>query len=228
MRRSLPLLASLLLCPSLLRPSLLSAEEITAPVDLGIGPAAHWFTGDLGRDQIAHSGVKISLAAILDHDFIAAHINRVPKQYQAMALGFDEYRYRPSILIPDSLTISPKVAHTGMYGATWRPVALDLPLARRQTNLDLSLGLILTYTFIHSDVFASTHLLRPGIDLTLHWEIPVTDAFLLSMGWMSQFYVPQKIGGGVFEMGGWDDKSIWHVGQVFLMLHFRFDYTTDI
>ncbi len=223
MRIALPVLAALLLLPALA-----SAEEITAPVDLGIGPALNWFTGELSRDQIAYSGVKFSLAAILDHDLIAAHINRVPKEYQAMALSWDEYRYRPTILLPDSITISPKVSHTGMYGATWRPLDIDFPLARRQTNLDLSIGLIFTYTFIHSDLFASTHLLRPGIDVTLHWEIPVSDTFLVSMGWMSQFYVPQKVGGDIFELGGFDDKSIWHVGQVFVMLHFRFDYTTDI
>ena len=212
----------------LLWPTWASAESITAPVDVGIGPAATWWTGDIARDQIGHGGVKLALAAILDHELIAAHINRVPQQYRQMALGWDEYRYRPSIFVPDSLTISPKVARTGMYGATWRPVDLDLPLARRQTNLDLSLGVIFTYTYIYSDAKAvsTTHFLRPGLDLTLHWEIPVTETFLVSMGWMSQFYVPQKLGGGVFELGGWNDQSIWHVGQAFLMLHVRFPYTT--
>jgi hypothetical protein len=70
------------------------------------------------------------------------------------------------------------------------------------------------------------HFLRPGLDLTLRWEIPVlADAFLVAIGWSSQLYVPQRLGGGILEpavFGAAD--SIWHIGQAFLTLHWRIPY----
>ncbi|MBI5608351.1 MAG: hypothetical protein HY902_05675, partial [Deltaproteobacteria bacterium] len=63
------------------------------------------------------------------------------------------------------------------------------------------------------------------VDLTLRWEIPVLpSAFLIAVGWSSQFYVPQKLGGSVMAIGNFDRGAIWHVGQVFLTLHWRVPY----
>ena len=117
--------------------------------------------------------------------------------------------------------ISPKWAHTGMYGATWRPLTLGLDLVSGRAPLSLSAGLDLTATFIHSDGlgFDWMFFLRPGIDLQLEWELPLADTFHVSLGWQSALYIPQPLGGGVFSLGGFNDRSIWHVGQVFLLFH---------
>ncbi|MBI5609675.1 MAG: hypothetical protein HY902_12455, partial [Deltaproteobacteria bacterium] len=154
------------------------ARALEVPVDIGVGPAAHWFTGPIGDDQLGHFGLKLSLAAVLDRALIQRNLDRVPPRYRKLAGSMDEVRYRPSLLIPDSLTISPKLWHTGMYGITWRPVALAMPLSRGASNLTLGAGVLLNYTFIHTDRtaelgFETMHFLRPGVDLTLRWEIPV-------------------------------------------------------
>lgn len=175
-----------------------SAKIITLPVDIGVGPAAYWFSGAIGDDQLAHFGIKLNVYAVISHAMIAANINRVPAQYRKMALGIDEVEYQPSIFIPDSLIISPKYAHTGMYGATWRPIALTLLKVKRQTWVDLGVGVLLTYAFIHSDTLSASpiHFLRPGLDLQFEWTIPVIqDAFAIGLGAATQWYIPQKIDG---------------------------------
>lgn len=207
-----------------------AAAALEVPLDIGVGPTAQWWTGQIGDEQPVHFGLKLSLAAVLDRDLIQRNLRHVPVRYRKMVNQVDEARYKPSIFIPDSLIISPKVAHTGIYGVTWRPVGFGMPLVRRETSLDISAGVLLTYAFLHSDgknlPFTSMHFLRPGLDLTLRWEIPVLpDAFLLALGWSSQFYVPQRLGGGIFEaavLGAPD--TIWHIGQAFLTLHWRVPY----
>ena len=218
------LLALVLLAPS----SLLAAppQTITVPVDIAAGPAALWFSDAIGSDQLGHFALKIRVEAILSHTLIHNNIQRVPAQYRNLAEGMAEVRYRPSLLIPEELIVSPKLFHTGMYGMTWRPLQLGLNLVAGAAPLGLSAGLDLTYAFIHSDSlgFAWMNFLRPGLDLQLEWEVPLADSLHLSVGWQSALYVPQPLGGGVFELGGFNQRSIWHVGQVFLLFHGFMDY----
>lgn len=197
------------------------AAPITVPVDIAVGPAGLWFSDDIGHDQIGHFGLKVRLEAIISRELIKAHINQVPANYRQMALSMAEIRYRPSMFIPEELIISPAFHHTGMYGATWRPLQLGIDLVRGTSPVTLSAGLDLTTAFIHSNSlgFDWMFLLRPGIDLQLEWELAVAKTFHVSLGWQSVIYVPQPLGGGVFELGGFNDRSIWHVGQVFLLFH---------
>lgn len=207
------------------------AKVVTLPVDIGVGPAAYWVSGAIANDQLAHFGIKLNIYAIISHALIAANINRVPAQYRKMALGIDEVEYQPSIFIPDSLIISPRYANTGIYGATWRPIALTLLKVKRQTWVDLGVGVLLTYAFIHSDKLSSSpiHFLRPGLDLQFEWTIPVIqDAFAIGLGAATQWYIPQKIDGPFFEMGGVNDASIYQMSQVFLKFHWRIPYDANL
>ena len=202
-----------------------AAAPITVPVDIAVGPAGLWFSNDIGSEQLGHFGLKIRLEAVISRELIKQHINQVPANYRQMATSLAEFRFRPSIFIPEELIISPKFAHTGMYGSTWRPLEFGLDLVSGAAPLSLSAGVDLTAAYIHSDSlgFNWMFLLRPGIDLQLEWEVPLSKAFHVSLGWQSALYVPQPLGGGVFELGGFDNRSIWHVGQVFLLFH---GYTT--
>ncbi len=214
------------------------AAQETVPVDVGVGPAFYHGVGPAFADAPGHYGLKISLAAIINNALIRKHIKRVPKQYRPMALRMQEFRYRPTALLPDSLLISPKLGATGMYGATWRFIGLGIPLAEGAVNVDLTAGLIVTYAFLHSDnaefgVGGGTmHFLRPGLDIGPSVEIPITDNFLMSFGWSAQLYIPQPIGAGVFELPTLDaaglDQSLWFMGQLWLKFHVRFPYTTNI
>lgn len=194
------------------------------PVDIGVGPAFHWITGPIQDDQAPHYGLKLSVAAILDQQTIQANKGRIPKEYRGLAGNVSEARVSPSIFIPDTLYISPKTDKVGLYGINWRPLALTLPLIRKP-RLAIGLGLDLSYIFIDGEDagLGTTHFLRIGLDLRGELEIPLSDSFLISAGWQSMFFPPQELGGEIFAWGELDE-SIWHLGQAFVMLHFRFPY----
>lgn len=214
-----------------------AAEPITVPVDVGVGPAAYVISGPVFDDQPVYGGLKLSVQAILDQATIHAHQNRIPRRYRAQALRMTEVRFSPSIFIPDALIISPKLRNTGMYGVTWRPISVGVPLLDGgPVRLRLAAGLLLTYAYLHSDAIEipTTHFIRPGIDVGAELEVALTSWFLVSVGWASGFYVPQGL--GVFGLGAFGEQqdwqglrqTLWHFGQGFVKLHFRFPYTTNL
>jgi hypothetical protein len=201
------------------------AAKVTVPVDVGIGPAAYLITGPVFDDQPVHFGLKISVQAVIDRDWIRMNPRAIPKKYKKQASQITELRISPSIFIPDALIISPKLRNTGLYGITWRPLGLNLPLLKGPVSLRLGAGLLATYAFLHSDVLPTTHFVRPGLDLMAEVELALSRSFLISFGWSSGFYVPQTL--GTLGMGALD-QSMWHLGQGFLKLHFRFPYTANL
>lgn len=216
-------------------------RKITVPVELGVGPAFFAFanpfsdgnllSGPLTEDQSFRYGLRINLAAIITHDFVRKHPRLVPRKYRSMFKPGSEVRYTPGVLalIPRDLIISPKVNHTGVYGATWEFLRLGINLlGSAKSNLSVGAGLLATYAYIDSDLAnLSTHFLRPGISLGLSAGTMLSDSFGLSIGWNSNFYIPQAIGGGILELGE-GQRSLWHIGEAFLMLRFRFPYTTTL
>ncbi|NMO23175.1 hypothetical protein HPC49_51170 [Pyxidicoccus fallax] len=210
----------------LLLPGLATAQRVTVPVDVGVGPAAFLFFGPVFEDQPIHTGLKISVEAVLDKEWLRKNQRLIPRRYRKQAQGLDEIRISPSILIPDSLIISPKLRDTGMYGATWKPLSLGLPLSSSPARFSVGAGLLLTYAYLHSDTLEDTHFLRPGASLGVDLELMASKSFLVGVGWESVFYVPQELGGlGLPERLR---DGIFHVGQAYLQLHFRFPYTTRL
>ncbi len=202
-------------------------QMVTVPINVGLGPAFHYVTGPVQRDQEVHYGVKISLAAIIDQALIQKNKHKIPKKYRKMASRIDQIRLRPGpvVLIPDTIFISPQRDQTAMYGANWKFYGVHMPIGplRIGTNLNL------TYAHIDSEneALGETHFFRPGLDLNAEIEIPLSKTVLISGGWTSFFYPPQEVGGPVFALGE-TDQSIWHIGQAFVQLHFRIPYTTRI
>jgi hypothetical protein len=220
---------------ALLAPGAARAAEVTVPADVGVGPAFYVITGEVARDQPVHFGLKLSVQAIIDQATIRQHQDRIPLRYRRQALRLKEVRYSPSFLIPDSLIISPQVQHTGIYGITWRPISLGLPLVDTGgTCLRLAAGLLLTYAYIHSDLatIPETHFLRPGVDVGADLEIMFTPSFGVSLGWASGFYLPQVLGGFGLAAEGKSvsvgPDTLWHFGQAYLKLHVRFPYTATM
>ena len=211
-------------------------SKITVPINLGIAPTLNRINGDVTTDQTFHYGLKIQLKAILDQETLRTQGNKIPKKYRESVKKMKELRYAPFFWLPDSLYISPKIENTGIFGITFRPIALGISLLQTSSlRLYLGAGLILTYMYIYYDADAglekeagSTHFLRPGIDITAEVEIKFSQQFLLSFGWTSQVYIPQKIGEFGFGADPFGHDSIWHNGQIFLMLHFRFPYSTTL
>lgn len=216
---------------------------IEAPINVGVGPAAYFFNpGPVGEDQSPHYGIQISIAAVLDKRAIRKAKRKVPKKYRKLIGRQSEMRISHA-LIPDSLIISPRTQNTGMYGITFRPLALGIPLIRKPVRLHLGTGLRLTYAYIHTEYDSpttaanaasrplaegETHFFRPGLDLRADLEIPFSKTFLMSVGWTSAAYIPQQVHGGDFWSLGDEDQRVWHIGQAYLMLHFRFPYKTRL
>ena len=202
-------------------------KPVEIPIDIGIGPAVHQFTGPVQRAQQYHTGLKLSLAAIIDQAVIASQAHKIPKKYRGLAKKVDTVRFRPGALVfvPDTVFISPPQDDTGVYGANWRLISLGVPML---SILNVGTGLNITYAYLTgSDENPQTHFVRPGLDLTANVEIPFSRSFLVSFGWASFFYPPQAVGGDVFALGNLDE-SIWHIGQAYFRLHFRIPYTVKL
>jgi len=203
-----------------------SAATVEIPVDIGVGPAAHFITGPIQDDQLVHTGLAVSVKAIISKALIKKYKNRIPEKYRDLALSVEEARISPSMFIPDTLFISPAYDNTGMYGVSWRPASVGVTLLGSPGKFQVSAntGLRLTYLFIHSKSLPSpTHFLRPGLDLAGAAEVPFSKTIMTSLGWSSQVYIPQTVGGSLTSIGPSRD-SIWHIGQAYLKFHYRFPY----
>lgn len=202
-----------------------SAKPITVPVDVGVGPATHSLFGPVFQDQPVHTGLAMNVYAVIDNKTIRKFRRRIPKQYRKMAMQIEELRYKPSLLIPDTLFISPKLANTntGMYGISWTPLGLRIPFVREPFEFAISPNVRLTYFYLHSTTLDNTHFLRIGLDGKAAVEVPFSKSWRCSFGWASHVYPPQELGGKVFSWGN-PEKSIWHIGQGFFKIHHRFPY----
>lgn len=211
---------------------------VKVPVDVGVGPAAYWFFGPVADERwpMPHFGLKLSVAAVLDEGFLRSSA-AIPEKYRSMARGLTEVRIPASPFIPDALILSPRLpgrSETSVWGATWRPFGVGFPLLGKKSgrgvqrpgpSLDLDFGLLLTYAYVRSTTVPTTHFVRPGLDGMLELELPFGESFLVSLGWASQLYVPQKLGSFGF---GPLRESVFHVGQAFLKLHVRFPYEANL
>lgn len=215
------------------------SNEVTATVDVAVGPAFYAFgnpltggallSGPVYEDQPFHYGLRFEAAAIIDYEFVRENRHLVPRQFRGQFRPGTEVRYAPGIanLIPRNLYMSPKIKNTGVYGATWELMHIGVsPIKFGSTRLSVGAGLLATYAYIDSDVFESTHFLRPGASLGMKLGTMLSDTWGMSLGWDSNFYLPQDIGGGIFDGGG--DDALWHIGEGFFMIHYRFPYTTTI
>ena len=67
---------------AVLLPLQAEARRVTVPIDIGVGPAAQIWTGPIAQDQLVHTGVSISAAAVLDQEFLKKNRKLIPKQYR--------------------------------------------------------------------------------------------------------------------------------------------------
>jgi len=213
-----------------------AARATTVPVEVATGPT--FFQLDRprpgsGRNAIAadqpwHFGWRLEIAAVIDEEWARENPSYVPPGQRERIAEFGEVRYRPGPLsvVPRSLIISPKVWDTGLYGATWELLRVGIGGGLEWLRLRARGGVVATYAFMHSEadgLAPNFHFLRPGIDVELGLYIPFGEAGGFRIGWTSNIYVPQAIGGGIFQFGG-TRGSLWHIGEAYALLHFRFPY----
>lgn len=220
------------------------AAEI--PVNIGVGPSAFYVPEHLDdRQPEPFYGLRLHIKAVIDRDALRKNKNKIPAQYRAAVEKVDEVRVG-YLLVPETIMIGPRRSPHGpeIYGASWRPLAIDLPLKLGPTRLSIGTGLMITYAYVNTGDYRivdqtdkelkdlgnaaikyraqTTHFLRPGADLNAEYEVKFSSEFLMSLGWSSAFYVPQEIGGPFFSLGADDlQKSLWRVHQAYLVLHYR-------
>lgn len=209
----------------LLAASASAGTAVTVPGDVGVGPAAYFLFGKVATDQAVFAGLKVNVSAVLDSQWLKDNQETLPPAYRKYMNGVDEISVTPSLFIPDSLIISPKVNHTSLYGVTWKPLAISLPLTTGTVRLRVNAGLDLTYAYLASNVLPTTHFIRPGAELGLDVRFRITPSFFINLGWESQLYVPQELGAlGLGSPSDW----IFHIGQAYLQVHFRFPYAVEL
>lgn len=217
------------------------ARDYEVPINVGFGPALLFFgnpsldpvglDGPILEDQPFHYALRLRLAARIDYQWVKDNPRAVPEEYRSRFTKDTVVYIRPAgmILIPRDIIISPPVhGSTQIYGGTWEPIGVGLPMVSDSVRLSLGASFIFTYAYIGSDAFESpTHFLRPGAALGAELRVNFTDAFAMSLGWDSNMYLPQKIGGGVFS-GPDDAYKLWHIGEAFLQFHVIFPYKTTL
>ena len=59
------------------------------------------------------------------------------------------------ILIPDSIIIAPRKEEKGLeiYGATWRPVGLNLPIKMNAVKFSVGAGVLISYIYFNMGSF---------------------------------------------------------------------------
>src|SRR5206468_10572247 len=122
-----------------------------------------------------------------------------PKEYRDAVLKQTEFRLTPSPLdlLPETIFISPKLRHTGIYGATIKPLAFGIGMGgggAGTARFDLDAGLVFTAAYLYSDTLPNTFFARPGLALTAELEFMTSDAFGISIGWESAVYIPPRLG----------------------------------
>ena len=205
------------------------AKKIEVPIELGIGPSMLNVTGAVAQDQPWHYAISLSGEAIISKKLLKQNKKMIPKQYRKKVLKMDEIRVS-SIYLPDMLIVSPRTGNTALYGISWRPISMGVPLIKGPTSLKAGLGLRLTGAYLDSSLpsLPSTLFIRPGLDAKIQAQMPLGEKFGLTAGWASQVYVPQSLGGELDDFAAELDSSIWHIGQAFARLNYRFPYKTRI
>ena len=205
-------------------------RQIDTPVQVGAGPSAHFINGPLRGEQLAHFGGRLSLTGVMLEETMRKHWRCFPDKYRRLLRKPQEVRAKPlaAALIPSELIISPKLHTTAIYGVGWNLLGVGASLLSSDAvKFSLKANLPLKYMYIQSDTVASpTHFLRPGLGGKAELEFKLAPSFLISLGWESQLFVPQRVGGTILEVGPLNE-AIWHIGQAFLQFHIRLPYKTN-
>jgi len=220
------------------RPPPPPAGPVEVPVEVAVGPVALVPNPPALFDQPLHAGLMIDVAAVIDRDLIRRYKGRAPAWARGAAGNVNEVKLAPGPLafIPETLIVSPAVFSTGMYGAIWRPLGLSIPLVDSPAfGLDAGAALSAVALFVHSSTLgvpagtdgqSFTFVLRPGLQVHVTAELPLTDNLRLRGGWASDFFVPQPLGRPPWELFPLED-SLWHLGGPFVVLAWRFPYTVE-
>ena len=206
----------------------LGAYAVEIPVNIGVGPSLFSLPDSILKTRTQPFwGLNLKVKAILDKATIEKHKERIPAQYRKAISKTNEVRIG-YLYIPANLIIAPgnNNGQPSIYGATWKPLSIDLPVNLGPASLSLGSELVLTYAAITTDLddqtqgasnTTTTHFLRPGLSLNAELDVPLGKSFLVSMGAASAYYIPQRLK-GVDET----QDSLWRMSELRATFNYRF------
>jgi hypothetical protein len=210
----LPLLASVAL-----------AAPLNVDINVGLGPQYLQANGALGDAQPGYLALAFDAYAVLDAKDLKQVRKRVPRKYRKMV---PKKEARVGLLyIPDQILVSPSLdGGPAIWGAGWSPLSVSETLVDgKRVRVDAGLSLVATVAGIHGGTPATadtwTFFARPGLAGHAEVEVKLAKRLYLSAGYDGRAFLPQKLGGSVTELGGFDEGSLWYLGGAFAQLHVR-------
>ena len=96
------------------------------PLDIGVGPALVALTGKATAGDRLHLGLSLSMRTVWDRPALEQLGVEGP-----LARETDELRRNPAWMVPDLLILPVSSGSGSAVGASWRPIAVGVPLLRR-------------------------------------------------------------------------------------------------
>ena len=206
------------------------ASAVEIPINVGLGPSLFTIPDSILKTKIKpFTGVNVKLKAIIDKETIEKHKDRIPEKYRKAVLRTNEVRIG-YLYIPAHIILAPgdDAGQPSIYGATWKPLSVDLPVKLGPAMLSLGTELLFTYAAITETTNSqnlqstekqktTTHFIRPGLSLNSELEVPVSKSFLLSLGATAAYYIPQQLKGSDTSR-----DPLWRIGELRATLNYRF------
>ncbi|MSP91969.1 MAG: hypothetical protein EXR79_09260 [Myxococcales bacterium] len=209
------------------------------PIDVGVGPAAHWFPAPY-RSAVPELGFSVGTYAVVAPEIVQMLKARiqVPPKYQALVDRLDlehewHVRRAPLTYLPTHLVLSPPLPTQGKptsaYGIAWDPLLLDLHVGLGNTEAPVQLlvgaGLptaSLTWLDSGTPQGGAQFAVGLGAQASAALTLRFTWAFSVSLEWRSDLRVSaplvQDLSDGAATKQSW---ALWHVGTASLGVHFR-------
>jgi len=211
------------------------AYGLEIPLNIGVGPSLFTLPDRVLTTKIdPFFGINLKIKAIIDKETIEKNKARIPIKYRNAIEKTNEVRIG-YLYIPANLIIAPGGAsgQPSIYGATWKPLGLDLPVSIGPASLSLGTELVLTYaaittelenqTQVNSKGKTTTHFVRPGISLNAELDAALSKSILISLGASSSFYIPQTLK-GANETG----DPLWRMSELRATLNYRFPVEVNL
>ncbi|NBX16591.1 MAG: hypothetical protein EBR09_04425 [Proteobacteria bacterium] len=208
-----------------------SAKAVEIPVDVGLGPSLYSIPDTLQQSPLKPFwGLNLDIKAVINREMIAKYKDKIPQKFRKTLEKTDEVKVG-YLFIPSNIMIGIPENSGGpsIYGVSWKPVGVNLPVDLSVAKLSIGSKILLTYAMIKTagtetnKVTSTTHFIRPGLDLNSELEFMFSDSFLFSAGAAYSFYIPQEMNGS-----GNKKYSLWRIAEGRATLHYRFPVDVKI
>ncbi|MEQ1876209.1 MAG: hypothetical protein ABL958_06155 [Bdellovibrionia bacterium] len=195
-----------------------AGEEIDVPINIGLGPATHYFNETVVPDQPSIYGLKLHLGAVIDHELIEKNKDKIPENIRGTVTSIDE-AIIGHILVPDTIFVSPKANGLGVYGLSWQPLKPGLGMTFGFTRISLGMPLKFTVLRVERELLESFWFVRPAVGLELKADFKFSKYFVLTLGGGRDWYWNQKTP---------EDRMVWGIDHAYALFNYRHPFRTEL